>query len=77
MKKKKEIIPLTIKESQSYHEQNICYICKEEFSIDNKDKKYQKIIDHCHYIGNYHNVIDHQRSLSLHWKTQRCCSQYL
>ena len=35
---KKEMIPLTIEESQSYHEQNICYIyiCKKKFSTDNK-----------------------------------------
>ena len=38
MKKKKEMISLTIEEYKSYHEQYICYICKKEFSGD--DKKY-------------------------------------
>ena len=41
------MIPLTIEESQSYHEKS-CYICK-DFNIDNKDEKYQKVRDHCHY----------------------------
>ena len=39
----KKMIPLTIKESQSCHKQNTCCILKKEFSIYNKDKKYQKI----------------------------------
>ena len=47
------MISLKIKESQSYHERNICYIYKKEFSIDNKDKKHQKVRDHCHYTGKY------------------------
>ena len=35
--KKKEMIPLTIKEKIHYNEQEICYICKKEF--DKSDKK--------------------------------------
>ena len=58
--KKKEMIPLTIEENKLYKEQNICYICKKEFSTDNKDKKYQKVRDHCHFTGKYrgaaHNI---------------------
>ena len=34
---KKKKIPLTIKEKMHYNEQEICYICKEEF--DKSDKK--------------------------------------
>ena len=37
--KKKEMLPLTNKENQSYHEQNTCYICKKEFKTDYNDKK--------------------------------------
>ena len=37
--KKKEMLPLTNKENQSYHEQNTCYICKKEFKTDHNDKK--------------------------------------
>ena len=60
--KKKEMIPLTDKENTSYEKQKVCYICKKEFSIDENDnKKMSKI----------------KRSLSLHWKIQRSCSQYL
>ena len=33
---KKEMIPLTVKESKSYHEQNACYIWKKKFSIDDE-----------------------------------------
>ena len=36
-------------ENQSYHEQKVCYICREEFTTD--DKKYYKVRDHCHYSG--------------------------
>ena len=72
---KKEMIPLTIEESQSYHEQNICYICKKESSIDNKDKKYEKARDHCHYTGKYrgaaHNICNlstkHQNKFLLYF----------
>ena len=41
--KKKKMIPLTNEENQSYHEQNICYIGKTEFSTDDNDKKYYKV----------------------------------
>ena len=50
-KKKKEIIPLTVKESKSYHEQKACYIWKKKFTID--DEKYHKAKDHYHYPGKY------------------------
>ena len=43
--KKKEIIPLTKEEKESYEKQNVCYICGKEFSTD---KKYCKVRDHCH-----------------------------
>ena len=39
MKKKKEIIPLTIEENKSYHKHNICYLCRKEFSTNNEEKK--------------------------------------
>ena len=42
---KKEMIPLTNEENKSYEKQNVCYICKKEFSSDDDDKKYQKVID--------------------------------
>ena len=36
---KKEMIPLTDEEKESYENQKICHICEKEFSADNKDKK--------------------------------------
>ena len=36
---KKEMIPLTDKEKESYKNQKICHICEKEFSTNNKDKK--------------------------------------
>ena len=57
----KKMIPLTIKESQSCHEQNTCHICKKEFSIYNKDKKISK--DHCHHAA--HNICN------LRYKTRK------
>ena len=50
-KEKKEIIPLTVKESKSYHKQKACYIWKKKFTID--DEKYHKAKDHYHYTGKY------------------------
>ena len=46
---KKKIIPLTKKEKINYDDQQICYICKNEF--DKSDKKHHKVRDHCHYTG--------------------------
>ena len=36
---KKEMIPLTDKEKESYENQKVCYICKKEFYTDEKNKK--------------------------------------
>ena len=53
----KELIPLTDKENMSYKEQEVCHICKKEFSYDeneeNKFELYQKVRDHCHYTGKF------------------------
>ena len=55
---KKKIIALTKEEKINYNDQQICYICKKEFSND--DKKNYKVRDHCHYTGKYrgaaHNI---------------------
>ena len=47
---KKEMIPLTDEEKESYENQNICYICEKEFSTE---KKYCKVRDCCHYTRKY------------------------
>ena len=47
---KKEMIPLTIEEKESYRNQEVCYICEKEFSTNKKD---QKVKDHCHYTWKY------------------------
>ena len=47
---KKEMIPLTNEEKESYENQKISYICEEEFSTD---KKYCKVRDHYHYTEKY------------------------
>ena len=36
--KKKEMIPLTDEENESYGKQKVCYICKKEFNSDENDK---------------------------------------
>ena len=52
--KKKEMIPLTDKENKFYEKQKFCYIWKKGFRTDDDDnKKYQKVKDHCHYIGKF------------------------
>ena len=43
------MIPLTYKENKSSEKQNVCYICKKEFNIDNN----KKVRDHCHYTGKF------------------------
>ena len=50
----KKIKLLTKEQQKSYQNAKICYICKEK--LENKylkDKKYRKVIDHCHYTGEY------------------------
>ena len=54
---KKEMIPLTNEEKESYENQEICHICEKEFFNDEDNKKefrkIQKVRDHCHYTGKY------------------------
>ena len=55
---KKKIIALTTEEKINYNDQQICYVCKKEFSNDHK--KNYKVRDHCHDMGKYrgaaHNI---------------------
>ena len=45
---------LTKEQQESYENSKICYICKEKFEDKYlKDKKNQKLRDHCHYTGEY------------------------
>ena len=52
---KKEMIPLTDDEKETYENQKICHICEKEFCTDENNKKefktMQKVKDHCHYTG--------------------------
>ena len=48
---KKKMMPLTVEQKIHYNEQEICYICKKEFDMN--DKKHYKVRDHCHYTGKY------------------------
>ena len=50
---KKEMILLIKKEEKKYNKQKVCHICKKRFSIDDSNKKYDKVKDHCHYTGKY------------------------
>ena len=56
----KDMITLTKKEEKHHNEQEVCYICKEEFSTDDDDKKHPKVKNHCHFTGKYrgaaHNI---------------------
>ena len=51
------MIPLTDNENKFYNEQEDYHICKKEFCYDkngkNKFKLYQKVRDHCHYLGKF------------------------
>ena len=54
---KKEMIPLTDEEKESYENQEICHICEKEFCTDKNNKKEfklkQKVRGHCHYTGKH------------------------
>ena len=47
------MIPLIDEENKFYKKQEVCYICKKEFSTDDDKKKYHKVRDHCHYTGEF------------------------
>ena len=47
------MIPLTKEEKKMHRRQKKSYICKKTFSTDDKNKKYHKVKDHCHYTGQY------------------------
>ena len=62
---KKEMIPLTDEEKESYENQEIFHICKKEFSIDENNKKLMhKVRDHCHYIGKYRGAAHNNCNLN-------------
>ena len=63
---KRKIIPLTDVEKESYEKQKVCYICKKEFSTDNK---YYKVMDHCHYTGKFRGAA--HIICNLHYKIPR------
>ena len=54
---KKDMIPLTDEEKESYENQDVCHICEKEFCANKNNKKefksYCKIRDHCHYTRKY------------------------
>ena len=54
--KKKKMKLLTKNHQAPYGNAKICYICKKKKKIEKKylkDKKYHKVADHCHNIGEY------------------------
>ena len=58
---KKEII-FGEKEKERYNEETRCWICKGEF--DDKDKKKEKVKDHCHYTGRYRGAAHNECNLN-------------
>ena len=48
---------LTNEENKIHPEQKVCYLCKKGFSTDYNNKKYHKVRDHCHYSGNYRELL--------------------
>ena len=59
-REKKEMIPLTDEEKESYENQEICHLCKKELNNDNK------VRDHCHYTGKY--IGASHNKCNLHYK---------
>ena len=54
---KKEMIPLTDDEKETYQNKKNCHICEKEFCTDENNKKEfklkQKVIIDCHYTRKY------------------------
>ena len=50
---KKDMIPLTNKEEESYKKNEICYICEKEFCTYDNDKKHHKVRYHNNYTSKY------------------------
>ena len=48
----KPMDPLTEEEKESYKNQELCHICKNEFCTDN-NKEMRKVRHHCHYTGKH------------------------
>ena len=49
---------LANEQHESHENAKICYICKERFKDKYaRDKKYCKVRDHCHYTGEYRDVV--------------------
>ena len=64
---KKEMIPLTDEEKESYENQEICHICEKEFCTDENNKKFKKmhkVRDHCHYTGKYRGAAHRNGNLN-------------
>ena len=69
---KKELIPLTYEENQSYKEQEACHICEEKFCMDKDDENYKskrKVKDYCHYIGKFRGAV--HSKCNLNYKVPR------
>ena len=47
---KKEMIPLTNEEAETYEKQKVCHIHEKEFSTN---EKYRKVKDRCHYTEKF------------------------
>ena len=53
--KRKKLKLLTKEKQESYKNGKICYICNKKFEYKyEKDKKYHKVRDHCHYTYHMH-----------------------
>ena len=47
------MIPLPEERNKPYEEQDVCHICRKKFHLDENDKKYQKVKDHCPDTGKF------------------------
>ena len=70
---KKEMIPLTNEEKESYENQDVCYIYEKNFCANKNNKKefksYCKVRDHCHYTGKYRGAA--HSSCNLRYKVPK------
>ena len=72
---KKEMIPLTHEENDSYENQSVCHTCQKEFIFgiarcsENMYSKYRRHRDHIHYTGKHRGAV--HNICNLRYKTPK------
>ena len=75
-REKKEMVPLTHGENNFYDQQEILYICKGKFCMDEDDENCtnrKKAKDHCHYTGKFRGAAHSKCNLNYNIQKEILC----